>query len=80
MKMDTLRFSGTPEKYLFENDMHHCLSCVPKVDVKTDGTDQQVTGHDYDTLAVRNLNGGSIEFTIEESGEDHQGATLSEMA
>jgi hypothetical protein len=64
MKMDTLRFSGPSEKYLFEKDMYHCLSCVPKVDVKTDGTDQKVAGHNYDTLAVRILDSSSIEFTM----------------
>ena len=44
VKMDTLRFSGTAEKYLLDKDMYHCLSCIPKVDVKTDGTDQKVAG------------------------------------
>jgi hypothetical protein len=69
MKMDTLQFSGTPEKYLFDKDMYHCLSCVPKVDVKTDGTDQKLTGHNYDTLAVRILDCNSIEFTMKKAGK-----------
>src|SRR6266478_4574802 len=64
MKMDTLRFSGTPEEYLFDKEMYHCLSCVPKVDVKTDGTDQKVAGYaNYDTLAVRILDSNSVEFS-----------------
>jgi hypothetical protein len=70
MKMDTLRFSGTPEKYLFEKDMYHGLSCVPKVDVKTDGTEQQETGHDYDTLAA-NPEWQFDRVHNEESGEDY---------
>ena len=37
MKMDTLQFSGSPEDYLFADGMYHCKSCIPKVDVKTDG-------------------------------------------
>jgi hypothetical protein len=52
MKMDTLQFSGPPEDYLFADGMYHCKSCIPKVDVKTDGVDYEVTGHAYDTLAV----------------------------
>jgi hypothetical protein len=69
MKMDTLDFSGPPEDYLFENGMYHCISCVPKVDVKTDGTDQKVAGHAYATLAVRILDNHSIKFTMKKEGK-----------
>ena len=70
MRMDTLRFSGPPEEYLFDQDMYHCLSCVPKVDVKTDGTDQKVAGYaNYDTLAVRILDRHSIRFTMKKEGK-----------
>jgi hypothetical protein len=70
MKMDTLRFSGTAEKYLLDKDMYHCLSCVPKVDVKTDGTDQKVAGYaNYDTLAVRILDSHSVKFTMKKEGK-----------
>ena len=70
MKMDTLRFSGTPEEYLFDKEMYHCLSCVPKVDVKTDGTDQKVAGYaNYDTLAVRILDSNSVEFSMKKEGK-----------
>ena len=69
MKMDTLQFSGPPEEYLFEKGMYHCVSCVPKVDVKTDGTDQKVVGYSYDTLAVRILDDHSIKFTMKKSGK-----------
>ena len=33
--------------------MYHCVTCAPRVDVKADGTDQKVTGHYFDTIAVR---------------------------
>jgi hypothetical protein len=70
MKMDTVQFSGPPEKYLFDKEMYHCLSCVPKVDVKTDGTDQKVAGYpNYDTLAVRILDGNSVRFTMKKEGK-----------
>jgi hypothetical protein len=70
MKMDTLRFCGAPEKYFFDKEMYHCLSCVPKVDVKTDGTDQRVAGYpNYDTLAVRMLDGNSVRFTMKKGGK-----------
>ena len=69
MKMETLQFSGPPEHYLFEKGMYHCISCVPKVDVKTDGTDQKVVGYAYDTLAVRILEDHSIKFTMKKDGK-----------
>jgi hypothetical protein len=70
MKMNTLQFSGPPEEYLYDKGMYHCLSCVPKVDVKTDGTDQKVAGFaNYDTLAVRILDSNSVEFTMKKEGK-----------
>src|SRR5436305_5580828 len=70
MRMDTLRFSGTPEDYLITNGMYRCLSCSPPVDVKADGTDQAVAGHEiyYDTIAIRILDGRSVEFTFKKQG------------
>ena len=71
MKMDTLQFSGTPEEYLVEKGTYHCLSCVPPVDVKTDGSDQPVSGHQayYDTLSVRMLDEKSLVFTFKKNGK-----------
>jgi hypothetical protein len=69
MKMDTLRFSGPPEDYLVSKGVYHCESCVPKVDVETDGSDHKVTGHPYDTLAVRILDNRSVKFTMKKDGK-----------
>jgi hypothetical protein len=75
MKMETLQFSGPPEDYLFDKGKYHCESCVPKVDVKMDGSDQKVTGHAYDTLAVRILDDHSIKFTMKKDGKTTFGCT-----
>ena len=70
MQMDTLRFAGPPEEYVFDKEMYHCLSCVPKVDVRTDGIDQKVAGFpNYDTLAVRILDSNSVKFTMKKAGK-----------
>lgn len=69
MKMDTLQFSGPPEEYLLVKGTYHCETCVPKVDVETDGTDHKVTGHPYDTLAVRILDNHSVKFTMKKDGK-----------
>jgi hypothetical protein len=71
MKMDTLQFSGPPEDYLFADGMYHCKSCIPKVDVKTDGVAYEVTGYSYDTLAVRILDDHAIKFTMKKAGKPH---------
>lgn len=69
MKMETLQFSGPPEDYLFDQGKYQCESCLPKVDVKTDGSDQKVTGYAYDTIAVRILDAHSIKFTMKKDGK-----------
>jgi len=70
MKTDTLQFSNNPEKYLIEKGMYHCLTCVPQVHVKADGTDQKAGGHlSFDTLAVRVVDAHSVEFTHKKDGK-----------
>lgn len=69
MKMDTLEFSGPSEDYLFVDGMYHCKSCIPKVDVKTDGVDYPVVGYNYDTLAVQILDDRAIKFTMKKAGK-----------
>jgi hypothetical protein len=69
MKMDTLQFSGPPEAYLIDKGVYHCETCVPKVDVETDGMDHKVTGHPYDTIAVRILDNYSLKFTMKKDGK-----------
>ena len=71
MNMDTLQFSGSPEDYLFADGMYHCKSCIPKVDVKTDGVDHEVAGYSYDTLAVRILDDHAIKFTMKKAGKPY---------
>ena len=60
MKMDTLRFSATPEQYLLEKSIYHCATCAPRVDVKANGTDQRVAGHSFNTIAIRVVDAHSV--------------------
>jgi hypothetical protein len=69
-KLDTAKFPSKPDKYLLKNNMYECLTCVPKVAVKADGTDQKVTGHPYyDTVAVHVVDANSIEITQKKDGK-----------
>jgi hypothetical protein len=71
MKMDTLQFSGKPEEYLIANGAYRCLSCVPEVNIKTDGADHNVGGHEayYDAIAVHVLDASSLDFTFKKGGK-----------
>lgn len=71
MNMDTLEFSGPPESYLIQDGVYRCLSCVPPVEVKTDGTDQKVPGHEsfYDTIAVKIENLYTVNFAFKKNGK-----------
>jgi len=71
MEMDTLEFSGPPEHYLFVDGMYHCESCIPRVDVKTDGVDYPIAGYKYDTLAVHILDDHAIKFTMKKAGKPY---------
>lgn len=69
-KLDTAKLPTKPDKYSLNKNMYECLTCVPKVSVKADGTDQKVTGHPYfDTIAVKVVNASSVEITQKKDGK-----------
>ena len=69
-KLDTAQFSQKPDRYLLNKGMYECSSCVPKYNVKADGTDQKVTGHPYyDTVAVKVVDDHTIEITQKKDGK-----------
>jgi hypothetical protein len=69
MKMDTIQFSDSPGEYLLDKGMYHCFTCIPKVDVKADGTEQKGTGQaSFDTISVRVVDPSSVEFTFKKEG------------
>lgn len=69
--MDTLQFSGTPEEYLIDKGMYRCVSCVPPVKLKIDGSDHGAAGHEayYDTISARIVDDRSVEFTFKKAGK-----------
>jgi hypothetical protein len=70
VNLNTAKFPTKPEKYALSNNMYECLSCVPKVEVKADGSDQKVTGHPYyDTVAVKVINASSVELIEKKDGK-----------
>ena len=69
-KLDTAQFPTKPDNYSLNSNMYECLTCVPKVAVKADGTDQKVTGNPYyDTIAVHVVNASSVEIIQKKDGK-----------
>jgi hypothetical protein len=69
-KLDTAKLPTKPDKYSLSNNIYECLTCVPKVSVKADGTDQKVTGHPYyDTVAVNVVNASEVEIIRKKDGK-----------
>jgi hypothetical protein len=63
-KVDSVKISGPPDVYEISEGMYRCISCVPQILVKADGTDQQVSGHDYyDSIAIKIVSDRAIETT-----------------
>jgi hypothetical protein len=68
-KLDTAKLPSKPDKYSLSNNMYECLTCVPKIAVRADGTDQKVSGHPYyDTVAVQVVNASSVEIIEKKDG------------
>ena len=69
-RADSFQVSGTPNAYEISQGLYRCTSCVPQINVKVDGTDQGVTGHDYyDTVAIRIIDNNSVERTSKKGGK-----------
>lgn len=61
--LNTVQFPEKSETFLLQKGTLECSTCVPKINVKADGTDQPVTGSKYvDTVAVNVLDDKTIEI------------------
>jgi hypothetical protein len=65
------KFSPKPVVFSLSNGMYDCDSCVPKIHIKGDGTDQNVAapGRDYDTLSVKAADDNSVQFAGKKGGK-----------
>jgi endonuclease YncB( thermonuclease family) len=64
--------SAMPTKtnvWLLQNGTYKCTSCVPMIDVKADGQDQQVTGQPYDTISVKIIDHLTVEEVEKKNGQ-----------
>ena len=62
--MNKAEFPKKPDKYLLQDGMYECQTCVPPIKIKADGQDHPVTGHPYyDAVAIKVINDHQIEET-----------------
>ncbi len=69
-KVDSVKISGRPDAYEISQGIYRCTSCVPPISVKSDGTDQKVSGHDYyDSISIKVVSDQAIEMTRRKGGK-----------
>jgi hypothetical protein len=67
---DTAQLSEKPEVYVLAKGIFHCLSCVPKNEIKADGLDHNVAGSSYfDMKSVRVVDANTVEFIAKKAGK-----------
>jgi hypothetical protein len=77
VKVDSAKLPTKPDTYLLNKTTYECQTCVPKITVKANGTDQKVTGHPYfDTISVRVVNASSAEIIQKKDGKVMSTETL----
>jgi hypothetical protein len=63
------KLSAKPYVFSVNNGTYDCESCVPKINIKADGTDQSVTGQTYDTISVKAVDANSIHVVTKKGGK-----------
>jgi hypothetical protein len=69
VSLNHVQLSKKPLVYSLSNGTYTCSSCVPAFTVKADGTDQKVTGHDFDAVAVTVNGPNSVQVTRKLKGK-----------
>lgn len=61
--MSSAQFAEKPDTFSLHNGKYTCSTCTPKIAVKA-GADHEVTGEqDYKTLAVKQADEKTVQFT-----------------
>jgi hypothetical protein len=70
LELNKTPFPEKPYTYVLQNGACVCITCVPRIDTKADGTDQPAAGSKvYDTLAVKILDDKAVDMTYKKGGE-----------
>jgi hypothetical protein len=70
MRPDSAKTTGKADEFQVLDGMYACLSCVPEVKAKADGTDQKVEGHPYyDSISVAVAGPSAIRIVEKKHGK-----------
>jgi hypothetical protein len=68
--VNNVQYPIKPDVFLLQNGMYECKTCVPKISVKADGTDQKVTDDPYsDSISVKLVDDHNFEMTRKKDGK-----------
>ncbi len=68
--MSKTQFAQKPETFALEKGQYTCSTCDVNINVKADGSDQKVPGAKaFDTLAVKQLDDKTVQFTRKKDGK-----------
>lgn len=69
-QVDAMKMSQKPITVVIANGTYSCTTCVPPIEVKANGTDQAVTGHDYyDSISVTVLDDSTYRTVRKKAGK-----------
>jgi hypothetical protein len=67
--LDKVKFPEKPEQIVVRDGRYSCSTCVPEIDVKADGSDQQVGAPYFDTIAVKVVDDKTLQTTYKKDGK-----------
>jgi hypothetical protein len=69
INIEQSKISVKPYVVMLNKRTYYCSSCRPAVRIKSDGTDQPVSGQPFDTAAVQEVDSKSIVLTTKKRGK-----------
>src|SRR5512135_2204156 len=70
VNVQTAKLSEKPDTFVLQGGRYTCSTCIPKIDVKADGSDQKVPeAKGYDTVAVKEVNARTMQQTRKLKGQ-----------
>ena len=67
--LDQSQFSSAPFTFSVSNGRYECATCVPKIEVKADGSDQPLSGLLHYTIAVNEIDSHTVRVVTKRDGK-----------
>lgn len=81
VRTDSLKVTGKADAWTLQDGTFSCSSCDPPLNVKADGSEHKVTGHDYyDAISIKALDKNTVEQTRKRAGKVSSTVTMTVSA